>query len=242
MVDVAEPPAEIAPAPIAPAPVPVVAPALPVASPTPSPEPSATRLGAPSLVTAAPLGRNSYGMSLGGGYTAILPLFVLELGYGISRRVDVAFRYETVSGLFHYPQLAVRWAFLDLGAWTLGARLGANYSLFAVKSDQLNLTSTVYVSGELIGSRPVTRSSDFLAALRTDFDLWEYRVIDGEKRPKGTYRFDAVVFRIGGRSQLTEDLSIYVIGNLRVPTDSFVYRAEQFFVLPSVEVGGTFVW
>ena len=96
-------------------------------------------------------------MTLGGGYTAILPFFVFEMGYGLSRRVDVAFRYETVSGLFHYPQLAVRWAFADVGAWTLGARLGVNYSLFAVKSDQTDLTSTVYLSGELIASRPVSR-------------------------------------------------------------------------------------
>lgn len=233
MVDVADPPAEIAPAPLAPAPIPVIAAPLPIAP---------ARVPAPSLVTAAPLGPNAWGMTIGGGYTAILPLFVLELGYGLSRRVDVAFRYETVSGLFHYPQLAVRWAFADLGKWTLGARLGANYSLFAVKSDQLNLTSTLYLSGELIASRPVTASTDFLAAVRTDFDLWEVRVVDGDKHATGTYRFDAMIFRIGARSQVTEDLSMYFIGNLRVPTESFTYRAEQFYVLPSVEVGGTFVW
>jgi hypothetical protein len=235
MVDVAEPPAEIAPAPVAPAPVPVVAEPLPAPA-----EP--VRVPTPSLVTAAPLGPNNFGMTVGGGYTAILPLFVFEFGYGLSRRVDVSFRFETVSGLFHYPQLAVRWAFLDIGPWTFGARLGLNYSLFAVKSDQLNLTSTVYLSGELIGSRPVTRTTDFLAAVRTDFDLWEYRVIDDEKHARATYRFDAVVFRVGARTKATEDLSVYLIGNLRVPTESFVYRAEQFYVLPSAEVGGTFVW
>jgi hypothetical protein len=193
-------------------------------------------------VTAAPLGANNYGMSLGGGYTAILPLFVLELAYGLSRRVDVAFRYETVSGLFHYPQLALRWAFADLGPWTLAARLGANYSLFAVKSDQLNLTSTLYLTGELVASRPVTASTDFLAAVRTDFDLFEFRIIDGSKHATGTYRFDAMTFRLGARTQATDDLSVYLIGSLRVPTESFTYRAEQFYVLPTVEVGGTFVW
>lgn len=241
MVDVADPPAEIAPAPVAPAPVPAVIAPLPVAS-TPAPAPGALRLSAPSLVTAAPLGQNNFGMTLGGGYTVILPMFLFELGYGLSRRVDVSFRYETVSGLFHYPQLAVRWAFLDLGRWTFGARLGVNYSLFAVKSDQLNLTSTIYLSGELIASRPVTRSTDFLAAVRADFDLWEYRIVDDKKRADATYRFDAWVFRVGARTQATDDLSVYFIGNLRVPTESFVYRAEQFYVLPSFEVGGTFVW
>ena len=113
---------------------------------------------APSLVTAAPLGTGTFGMSLGGGYTAILPLFTFETGYGLSRRIDIAFRYETVSGLFHYPQVAFRWAFADVGKWTFGARLGLNYSLFAVKSDQTNLTSTVYLTPELLVSRPVTRT------------------------------------------------------------------------------------
>ena len=234
MVDVADPPAEIAPAPLTPAPVPALV--------APLPAPEAARMSAPSLVTAAPLGANRYGMTLGGGYTAILPLFVFEMGYGLSRRVDVAVRYETVSGLFHYPQLALRWAFLDVGRWTLAGRLGANYSLFAVQSDQTNLTSTVYLSGEVLASRAVTRSTDFIAAVRSDFDLWEYRIVEGERRARGTYRFDAVAFRVGGRTQATEDLSVYFIGNLRVPTESFIYRAEQFYVLPTVEVGGTFVW
>ena len=240
MVDVADPPAEIAPAPQAPAPVPAVAAPLP--APAPAPAGAVARVPPPSLVTAAPLGANDWGMTLGGGYTAILPLFVLELGYGLSRRVDVAFRYETVSGLFHYPQLALRWAFADLGKWTLGARLGANYSLFAVKSDQTNLTSTLYLTGELIASRPVTTGTDFLAAVRTDFDLWEFRIVEGERHATGTYRFDAMTFRLGARSQVTDDLSVYFIGSLRVPTESFTYRAEQFYVLPTMEVGGTFVW
>jgi len=41
---------------------------------------------------------------------------------------------------------------------------------------------------------------------------------------------------------VTDDLSVYLIGALRVLTESFTYRAEQFYVLPTVEVGGTFVW
>lgn len=57
-----------------------------------------------------------------------------------------------------------------------------------------------------------------------------------------TYRFDAVTFRVGARTQATEDLSVYFMGNLRVPTESFTYRAEQFYVLPTAEAGGTFVW
>lgn len=92
-----------------------------------------------------------------------------------------------ISGLFHYPQLALRWSFVDVGAWTFGARLGLDYSLFAVKSDQTNLTSTIYLSPELIASRPVTRSTNILAAVRTDFDLWEYRIVDGAKRAEGTH-------------------------------------------------------
>ncbi len=237
MVDVADPPAEIAPAPVAPAPVPVPV----VAEPLPAPVVVA-RLSAPTLVTAAPLGTNNYGMTLGGGYTAILPFFVFETGYGVSRRVDLAFRYETVSGLFHYPQLAVRWAFADVGPWTLAARMGVNYSLFAVRSDQTDLTSTVFLSGEIMASRPVSRGADFMFGLRADFDLWEYRIVDGEKHLNGTYRYDATVVRIGARTQATEDLSVYLIGNVRIPIETFTYKAEQFYILPTAEVGGTFAW
>jgi hypothetical protein len=181
-------------------------------------------------------------MTLGGGYAVLLPFFVFETGYGISRRVDLAFRFETVAGLFHYPQLAVRWAFLDAGAWTFGARLGANYSFFAVKSDQTNLTSTVYLSGELVASRPVTPSSDLMFALRGDFDLWEYRIVDGDKRPSATYRYDATVIRAGMKTRLTEDLAGYLIANLRIPIETFQYKAQEFYVLPSIEVGGTFTF
>jgi hypothetical protein len=196
----------------------------------------------PSLVTAAPLGTGRFGMSLGGGYTAILPLFTFETGYGLARRIDIAFRYETVSGLFHYPQVAFRWAFAEAGKWTFGARFGLNYSLFAVKSDQTNLTSTVYLTPELIASRPVTKSTDLLGGVRADFDLWEYRIVDGAKKAEGTWRFDAVTLKVGAKTQVMEDLALYVIGSLRVPTETYTYRAEQFFVLPSIEVGGTWTW
>lgn len=236
MVDVTEPPAEIAPAPAAPALAPAPAPALAL-EPAPTPTPLAG-----SLVTAVPLGANNFGMTLGGGYAIALPFFVFETGYGISRRVDVAFRFETVAGLFHYPQLAVRWAFLDAGKWTFGARLGANYSLFAVKSDKTNLTSTIYLSGELMASRPVTPASEILFALRADFDLWEYRIVNDEKRATATYRYDATVLRVGMKTRFTDDLHGYLIGNLRVPIETFQYKAQEFYVLPSVEVGGTFVW
>ncbi len=214
MVDLSEPPAQIAPAP--------------------------APLG--SLVTAAPLGKNSYGVTLGGGYTVILPLFVLEMGYGLSRRVDVTFRYETVAGLFHYPQLALRWAFLDVGRWAFGARFGVANSFFAVASDQTNLTSTLYLTGEVAASRPVTRATDLVFALRTELDLVEFRIVDGKKRAAGAVRFDAMGLRVGAKTRATEDLSVYVMGALRVPIETFTYGAEQFYVLPTIEVGGTFVW
>ena len=197
---------------------------------------------APSLVTAAPLGAGTFGMSLGGGYTAILPLFTFETGYGLARRIDVTFRYETVSGLFHYPQVAFRWAFADVGKWTFGARLGLNYSLFAVKSDQTNLTSTVYLTPELIVSRPVTKTTELLGAFRADYDLWEVRLVDGSRRAEGTFRFDATILKVGAKTQIMDDLALFVIGALRIPTETYTYRAEQFYVLPTIEVGGTWTW
>lgn len=233
MVDVTDPPAEVAPSP---------APPVMLTEPAPAPSLALPVAGAPSLVTAAPLGAGNFGMSLGGGYTVVLPLFTFEVGYGIARRFDLAFRFETVAGLFHYPQLALRWAFLDAGAWTFGARLGANYSLFAVKSDKTNLTSTVYLSGELIASRPVTKSSDLMFALRGDFDLWQYRIVDDEKHATAAYRFDGTVVRVGMTTRLTEDLHGFIIGNVRIPVETFQYQAQQFYFLPSIEVGGTFTF
>ena len=50
------------------------------------------------------------------------------------------------------------------------------------------------------------------------------------------------ILRVGARTQATEDLSVYLIGNVRVPIETFTYKAEQFYILPTVEVGGTFVW
>lgn len=243
MVDVSDPPAEIAPAAPGPAAVTSAAPSPPLSlTVEPAAGPGGGLLGGPSLVTATPLGAGHLGMSLGGGYTVVLPLFTFEIGYGIARRLDLAFRFETVAGLFHYPQVALRWAFLDAGAWTFGARLGANYSLFAVKSDKTNLTSTVYLSGELVASRRVTKSSDVMFALRGDFDLWEYRVVDDEKHATATYRYDGTVARVGVKTRLTEDLDGFIIGNLRVPVETFQYKAQQFYFLPSIEVGGTFVF
>ena len=91
-------------------------------------------------------------------------------------------------------------------------------------------------------SRPVTRTTELLGGVRTDFDLWEYRIIDGSKKAEGTWRFDAMIFKVGAKTQLTDDLALFVIGALRVPTETYTYRAEQFFVLPTIEIGGTWTW
>ena len=135
------------------------------------------------VVVESPAKAKTINKYLGGGYTVILPLYVFELGYGLTNKLDLAFRYETISGLFHYPQLAVRWAFAEVGPWTFGARLGANYSLFAIKSAQPDLTSTIYASGEAIVSRSVTRSTDVVTGFRTDFDLWELRLAPSAMPP-----------------------------------------------------------
>lgn len=79
-------------------------------------------------------------------------------------------------------------------------------------------------------------------ALRGDFDLWEYRVVDDEKRARATYRFDGTVVRVGMSTRLTEDLRGFIIGNLRIPVETFQYQAHQFYFLPSIEVGGTFTF
>ena len=87
-----------------------------------------------SLVTAVPLGPKNWGMSLGAGYSVILPLFVFEAGYGLTKTIDVAFRYETVSGpdvwaLFDHQDVNRAGASRDFIKWLTSAQTDAKWNL-----------------------------------------------------------------------------------------------------------------
>lgn len=93
----------------------------------------------------------------------LLPFYSIEAGVGLSKRVDLIGRFESVTGVLHYPSLGVRVSPVELGAWRLGLAFAVNYSFFGIKTDQLNLTSTFYLSASAGVSRPVTKFTDLTA-------------------------------------------------------------------------------
>jgi hypothetical protein len=196
----------------------------------------------PSLATSEPLGTGRAGMSIGGGVAVLFPFYLLEAGYGVGARVDVVARFETVLGVLHYPSLGVRWAFGHLFGWTLGASATGNWSFFGVDSGQTNLSSAIYLGVDLAASRPITRGTDLLFGFTNEIDLYRYRIADGDG--KGAYgpRWDAAILRTGIRTQLTEDLDGYLRMRIRIPEETVRYEAQKVYVIPAIELGGTWTF
>jgi hypothetical protein len=218
-----------------------VAPA-PSADPAPPREPPAGAEDGPrpgALSTTEPLGAGNVGMSMGGGVAVLLPFYGVELGLGLPGRVDLTARFETVIGVFHYPHIGVRWNAFDLGRVRIGTRLDVHYSFFGIQTDQLNFTSTFYLSGELGASGPVSEASELFGGVAGEFDFFEYRVVDDEGEVIGTYRYDATVLRFGLLTRLTDDLDGYAQLRVRVPIETFVFEAQQLYVVPLLEIGGS---
>jgi hypothetical protein len=182
------------------------------------------------------------GMSVGGGVAVLLPYFALDLGRGLGRRVDLVLHLESVLGVLHYPHVALRFAALDLGAWTLGTRLALHQSLFAIRTDHLNLTSTTYVSAEVALSGPITPATDLVLAVTGELDLLEHRVAEDEPDTRPRLAYDATILRTGIRTRLSEDLDGYLLARVRVPTETLRYEATGLYVVPFIEVGGTWTW
>lgn len=59
---------------------------------------------------------------------------------------------------------------------------------------------------------------------------------------KGNVHYDATIVRVGMKTKLTEDLYAFLRARVRVPIETVVYEAMSFVVVPSIEVGGTFVF
>ena len=191
-----------------------------------------------SLVTTAPLGQGRVGMLLGGGVAVILPFYELSVGVGLSRRVDLVGRFESVVGLFHYPSIGVRWSPLDLGRWKLGINASTNYSFFGIATDQVNFTSTLYLTIEAGLSGPVTRNTDLVFSIDNEIDLLQHRSIDGETRTWGAFQYDATLLRAGMKTRLTVDLDGFLRARVRIPVETFRTQAMSFYVIPSLEIGG----
>jgi len=181
-------------------------------------------------------------MSMGGGVAVLLPFYGVEIGVGLPEGFDLVGRYETVLGVFHYPYLGVRWMPVEIGSWRLGARLLTHYSFFGIKTDQLNFTSTFYLSAEGGISGPITDESELMFALGSEVDVFEYQVVDDQGEVMGDVRYDATNLRAVFLTELTDDLDGYAHFKLRIPTETFTYEATSFYVIPFLEIGGAWTF
>ena len=214
--------------------------ALAAEDPKPAPPPPAVVPEAPgSLATMAPLGKGRIGLRLGGGIAVLLPFYGIEAGYGLGR-VDLVGRIESVIGVIHYPSIGVRYSPFDIGSWKVGLAFAANDSFFGIKTDIVNLTSTFYLSGEAGISGPVTKATDLMFAVGNEVDFFDYKNLDGEGDFQSNVHYDTLILIMGLKSKLTEDLDGYVRGRVRIPVETFRYEATNFYVVPFLEVGGTF--
>jgi hypothetical protein len=209
------------------------------APPPPAAEPAAAPEEPGSLGTMAPLGKGRIGLRLGGGIAVLLPFYGMEVGYGLGR-VDLVGRLESVIGVLHYPSLGVRYSPFGIGSWKVGLGLAANYSFFGIKTDNVNLTSTFYLSGEAGISGPVTKATDLLFGMGHEVDFFDYKNLDGEGEFRSNVHYDTLILIMGLKSRLTEDLDGYVRGRVRIPIETLRYEASNLYVVPFLEVGGTF--
>lgn len=195
-----------------------------------------------STVSMTPLGTGGAGMSVSAGWALALPFVAFEGGWGLSESVDLLARYEGVMGLLHFVQLGGRWGAQPIGRLRLGARLGLAYSAFGLHTQNLNLTSTLYLTPELGASWRISPDSELLLGLGAELDLARFFVNEGDSQLEGELHYDATSARFGIKSRLTRDLHLFVQGRLRVPTDSITYQQEQFVLVPFLEAGGTWGW
>jgi hypothetical protein len=195
-----------------------------------------------SVVSYRPLGQGSVGMSISGGYAVALPFMAYAVEFGVTDEVDLGVRYETVGGLLHFPALGARWVPFKVGGWNLGGRLGVAYSFFGIQTEDLNLTSTLYLPFEIGASGAVGEESQLVVAVGGEVDLARFVVVEDEGDGRGEIRYDATTLRFGLVSALTADLDVFVQGRLRVPIETVTDGENEFFVVPYIEGGGSFAF
>ena len=195
-----------------------------------------------SVTGYGPLGQGGVGMSVSGGYAIALPFMAYQVEYGVADAVDVGVRYETVGGLLHFPAVQARWVPIHTGNWHIGGRLGVAYSFFGLQTDDLNLTSTLYLPFELGASVKVTPDSDLVMGLGGELDLARFEVVDDVGAGGTDVRYDATTVRFGLVSALTADLDVFVQGRLRIPIEAVTDGENQFLVVPYVEGGASWAF
>lgn len=195
-----------------------------------------------SLRTMKALGCGTVGMSMGGGVAVLLPLYGFEVGVGLVDRLDLVGRFETVIGVFHYPHVGLRFQPFEVGGWSFGTSLLAHYSFFGIKTDQTNFTSTFYSSLEVGASGPITDESELVFGVAGELDFFHVEVIDDDSRVVESVHYDATVVRAAFKTLLTDDLDGYAQLKLRIPVETFVFEAQQLYVIPMLEIGGTWTF
>jgi hypothetical protein len=193
-----------------------------------------------SVLTTEALGSGNVGMAIGGGIAVLLPLFSLEVGVGLPHGVDLIGRFETVIGVFHYPGIGVRWQPFEMGSWRAGTKLLVNYSFFGIKTDQVNFTSTFYFTGEFGVSGPVSDTSELGFGLGGELDMFTVDVVDDQSEVVGGVRWDATVLRTVFVTALSDDIDGFAQLRARIPTETFEFEAQEFYVIPMIDIGG--VW
>jgi hypothetical protein len=73
-----------------------------------------------------------------------------------------------------------------------------------------------------------------------EIDVFEHDVVDGEGVTRESFRYDAALFYLGIKTTLTEDLDGYLRARVRVPAETFTAEAVNLYIVPSIEIGGTF--
>jgi hypothetical protein len=202
-------------------------------------EPRARKRSAGSLWSSQALGAGNQAMSMGGGVAVLLPYYGFEAGAGLGERLDVVGRFETVLGILHYPYVGLRFMPFELGSFRVGLRWLTHYSFFGISTDKVNLTSTFYSSLEAGISAPVGERSQLTFAAGGELDWFEHRVIEGDGEVVESVRYDATNLRAVLLTGLTADLDGYLQGKLRIPTETLIYEAMEFYVIPFIEIGGT---
>jgi hypothetical protein len=196
-----------------------------------------------SMRTTEALGTGNVGISIGGGVAVLLPFYGFEVGVGVTDWLDVVGRFETVIGVFHYPHLGVRAQLPEIGGgWRIGTQLLANYSFFGIKTDQVNFTSTFYSSFEVGISGPVTDETDLVFGAGGEVDFFKVEVEDDEDRVDEAFAYDATVVRTALVSAFGSDFHGYAQLRVRIPTETFVFEAQELYIIPMLEIGGTWTF
>ncbi len=195
-----------------------------------------------SMRTTEALGAGNIGISMGGGVAVLLPFYAFEMGVGLTDWLDIVGRFESVIGIFHYPYLGFRAQLPEFGGWRIGTQLAANYSFFGIKTDQVNFTSTFYSTFEVGISGPVTDETELVLGAGGEIDFFKVEVEDDQDRVDEAFAYDATVLRAALVSKFSRDFYAYAQLRVRIPTETFVFEAQELFVIPMLEIGGTWTF